>query len=147
MEFSVRVDAFRVIPQWRLAASIAAVVGLAYGSWMLRDNLVDVFILLLSCFPILLWLLFKREPLLEGTLLVDASGRPGWSAGQASAATAPVGMPVSLVRWHVGEAAAWLRIRREDGWRGDLFIDRARCGPDEWASLKRWLTWVERGAS
>jgi hypothetical protein len=147
MQFSIRVDAFRVIPQWRLAASVAAVVGLAYGSWMLRDNLVDVFILLLSCFPILLWLFFKREPLLVGTLLVDVSGRPAWSAEGASTESAPIGVPIRLVRWHVGDAAAWLRIQREDGWRGDLFIDRARCESAEWDNLKRWLTWVERGAT
>ena len=147
MQFSVRVDAFRVIPQWRLAASVAAVVGLVYGSWLLRDNLIDVFILLLSCFPILLWLFFKREPLLVGKLLVDDSGRPAWSALGASTDLDPVGVPVRLVRWHIGEAAAWLRIHREDGWRGDLFIDCAHCEPEEWASLKRWLTWVERGAT
>ena len=147
MQFSIRVDAFRVIPQWRLAASVGAVGGLAYGSWMLRDNLVDVFILLLSCFPIVLWLFFKREPLLVGTLLVDASGCPVWSAEGASTGTTSLGVPVRLVRWHIGEAAAWLRIHREDGWRGDLFIDRAHCESDEWASLNRWLTWVEQGAT
>jgi hypothetical protein len=149
MEFSVRVDAFRMIPQWRIAASLAALAGIVIGSWQLRDSLVDVFILLLSCLPILLWLLFKREPLLVGRLTVDPAGHPAWQPDRPDAVSGepePVAVPVRLVRWHAGEVAVWLRVRRADGWHGDLFIDRARCEPAEWGSLKRWLTWVERGA-
>jgi hypothetical protein len=147
MEFSVRVDAFRVIPQWRLAASLAAVVGIIYGSWRLSDNTVDVVILLLSGLPILIWLFFKREPLVVGRLRVDAEGRPAWESFAAAGVASSDAVPVRLVRWHIGETATWLRIQRGDGWRGDLFIDRAQCEPEEWTSLQRWLTWVDRGAN
>jgi hypothetical protein len=147
MEFSVRVDAFRVIPQWRLAASLAAAVGIIYGCWLLWDNTVDVVILLLSSLPILIWLFFKREPLVVGRLRVDAGGRPAWESFAAAGVAPSEPVPVRLVRWHIGESATWLRIQREDGWRGDLFIDRAQCEPEEWVSLQRWLTWVSRGAN
>jgi hypothetical protein len=145
MEFSIAVDSYRRAPRWRLAAVSFAGVGLGYGAWLLSDVTVDVVLLLLSGLPILLWLFFKREPLVRGSLRVDAAGRPAWSTQPDPLAEVSPAIPVQLVRWHRGDSTVWIRIRREDEWRGDLFIDRDRCEAEGWVRLQRWLTWVERG--
>jgi hypothetical protein len=145
MEFSVRVDAFRSVPPYRAAASIGALVGLMLGVWFLRHNTADVMLLILSGAPILLWLFFKREPMMFGTLLVDEAGFPAWRDEALQGHDVSSTVPVRLVRWHQGPGTVWMRISRQDGWRGDLYVDRSRCEPEEWASLQRWLLWVERG--
>ena len=145
MEFSIAVDSYRRVPRWRLAAAVFGLVGLGYGAWLLSDNTVDVVLLLLSGLPILLWLFFKREPLVRGSLRVDDEGRPAWSAHLDTLAELSPAIPVRLVRWHRGDATVWIRIRREDHWSGDLFIDRDRSDAEAWVRLQRWLTWVERG--
>lgn len=146
MDFSIVVDSYRRAPSWRLAGSLFGIVGLGYGSWLLGDRLADVALLLLSGLPVLLWLFFKREPLVRGSLRIDPSGQPWWSHQVDPLADDPAIVSVRLVRWHRGEAAIWLRTRRADGWLGDLFVDRDRVGPENWVRLQRWLTWVERGA-
>ncbi len=145
MEFTIPVDSYRRAPVWRLAASLFGFAGLAYGAWLLGDRWVDTALLLLSGLPVLLWLLFKREPLVRGSLRVDPTGQPLWSHHLDPSIDDPAAVPVRLVRWHRGEAAVWVRIRRGDGWMGDLFVDRDRVGADAWVRLQRWLTWVERG--
>jgi hypothetical protein len=145
MEFSIAVDGYRRAPRWRLAAAFAGLFGLGYGAWLLSDTPVDVFLLLLSGLPILLWLFFKREPLVRGLLRVDEAGRPAWSAQLEPLAEVSPAIPVRLVRWHRSESTVWIRIRREDDWWGDLFIDHGRSDAEAWVRLQRWLTWVERG--
>jgi hypothetical protein len=152
MGFQIRVEGFGVVPQWRLAAAVAGVVGLLYGAWLLRETPVDILLLLLSGLPILLWLFFKREPIVIGILSVDEAGQPGWQSLGAPTDTPvdPSGIarhPLRLVRWHMGDAVIWVRVSRPDGWRGDVFVDRARCDQSDWDSLRRWLVWVERGAA
>lgn len=151
MGFLIRVEGFGVVPQWRLAAAIAGVIGLIYGAWLLRANFADVLLLLLSSLPIILWLFFKRQPMVIGLLRVDESGTPAWQAGRSPPLVMPDDdapwTPLKLVRWHVGDAVIWVRISRADGWRGDLFIDRSRCDAEDWERLRRWLVWVERGSN